>query len=98
VSRRLVVTRAARTDLVTIGRFTLERWGEQQCVQYLRQLDARMRALVRDGRLGRPCGPALPGYWRCAEGRHVIFFRRDGARVVVVRILHERMLPQRHLE
>jgi toxin ParE1/3/4 len=98
LSRRLEVTNAARRDLLAIGDFTFERWGEDQCVRYLRQLDARMRALVKDEKLGRLCGPSLPGYWRCPEGRHVIFFRRDGRRVIVVRVLHERMLPERHLE
>jgi toxin ParE1/3/4 len=98
LSRGLEITRAARRDLIAIGHFTLERWGEEQCVRYLSQLDARIRSLVRDSKLGRPCGPSLPGYWRCQEGRHVIFFRRDGKQVTVVRVLHERMLPERRLD
>jgi plasmid stabilization system protein ParE len=30
------------------------------------------------------------------QGKHVVFFRREPEGVLVSRILHERMLPERH--
>jgi toxin ParE1/3/4 len=95
--RGLRVSRAARRDLVEIGRFTLERWGEDQCRRYLAQLDGRMRELARDPEQGRRCDELKPGYWRCAEARHVIFYRVSSKSVDVIRVLHERMLPKQRL-
>jgi plasmid stabilization system protein ParE len=41
---------------------------------------------------------AIPAYWRIEQGRHVVFFRRAvNGDVLVVRILHDRMLPELHL-
>jgi plasmid stabilization system protein ParE len=31
-----------------------------------------------------------------ASGRHVIFYRRETKGILVSRILHQRMLPERH--
>jgi plasmid stabilization system protein ParE len=31
------------------------------------------------------------------QGKHVVFFRREPRGILVFRILHERMLPERHV-
>jgi plasmid stabilization system protein ParE len=31
------------------------------------------------------------------QGKHVVFFRREPGGILISRILHERMLPERHL-
>jgi hypothetical protein len=39
-----------------------------------------------------------PEYLRTEQGKHVVFFRRDASgETLIVRILHERMLPELHL-
>lgn len=95
--RRLRVSRLAQQDLVEIGSFTLEAFGERQADAYLRQLDRRMRQLVRRPESGRPCDAIRSGYWRASEGRHVIFYVFSKQSLDVIRVLHERMLPERHL-
>jgi plasmid stabilization system protein ParE len=37
-----------------------------------------------------------PGLRRMEQGKHVVFFRREPGGILVSRILHERMLPERH--
>jgi plasmid stabilization system protein ParE len=56
-----------------------------------------MRWLGTNAKKGTPCDDLSPGYWRFREGRHVIFYRLSVRTVDVIRILHERMLPRRHL-
>jgi toxin ParE1/3/4 len=92
------VSRQAQRDLVDIGRFTLDRWGEAQAEAYLRQLDARLKRLVKRPEAGRSCHHVRAGCWRVHEGRHVIFYEFDDRTVDVLRLLHERMLPERHLD
>jgi toxin ParE1/3/4 len=46
--------------------------------------------------IGRPCDEIRPGLRRAEHAKHVIFFGLDPEGSFVSRILHERMLPQRH--
>jgi toxin ParE1/3/4 len=45
---------------------------------------------------GRSCDDIRPGLYRREQGKHVIFYWREPQGILVSRILHERMLPQRH--
>jgi toxin ParE1/3/4 len=91
------LSKAAVNDLLAIGRYTLERWGEPQAVRYLSQLDACFHRIAKNPESGLPCDDLRPGYRRVLEGRHLLFYRVVRKRVQVIRILHERMLPLRHL-
>lgn len=93
----LRVSKAATRDLREIARHTLERWGAEQRRRYLTQLDARFRWHARNPTLGTSSDEIKPGYWRYREGRHVIFYRISSAHVDIIRVLHQRMLPSRHL-
>lgn len=96
-ARRLRVSREAENDLVEIAEFTSDRWGDAQAQRYLRQLDERLRMLCKRPESGRAFGALKPGYWRALEGRHVVYYVFSDETLDVIRILHERMLPERHL-
>ena len=90
------LTQAAEMDLVEIGLFTRERWGAAQGRRYLTQLDRCFRALGDNPQRGKPA--EVEGYFRYRVGKHIIFYEvgvRGG--VLIVRVLHERMLPTLHL-
>ena len=89
-------TRRAEADLDGIGAYTLDRWGIEQCIRYLDALERACERLAQDPKLGRVHLPR-PRYSRFEQGKHVLFFRRQADEVVIVRILHERMLPELHL-
>ena len=92
------VTKAAERDLVSIARHTLKRWGEEQTRDYLGQLDTRFRELAQRPDSGRRCDEVRNGYRRFQQGKHVIFYRIRETKIVdIVRVLHERMLPEMHL-
>jgi len=91
------LTKAAKRDLVEIARYTLERWGDQQRRRYLSQLDARFQWLAHNPTLGLDSAHIKAGYRRYVEGRHVIFYRVARGRTEIIRVLHVRMLPVRHL-
>lgn len=86
----------AEADLVNIARYTLERWGEDQTIRYIDDLEACCRQLADAPDLGRPCDDVRPGLRRIERGRHVIFYRLRPDGILVSRILHQRMLPERH--
>jgi toxin ParE1/3/4 len=95
---RLRFTARAESDLDSIAAHTETEWGTDQAHRYLSELEACCRQLAEDRTSGRR-HRALPRYWRIEQGRHVVFFRRDQrGDVLVVRILHDRMLPKLHLD
>jgi toxin ParE1/3/4 len=89
-------SRRAETDLAGIGSYTLRRWGVDQTIRYLDDLETCCRMLAGDPELGRVCDDVRPGLRRMECGRHVVFYREEAGGILVSRILHQRMLPERH--
>ena len=87
----------AEDDLTTIATYTLETWGAEQAARYLDGLEDCCQLLANTLVLGRTRDHLLPGLLRLEHGKHVVFFRRTGKGIRVLRFLHERMLPELHL-
>lgn len=86
----------AKSDLLNIGRYTLRTWGETQTSRYLDALERCAGMLARNPALGRKCDWIRPGLYRLESGRHVLFYRRRPGGILIVRILHQSMQPDRH--
>lgn len=78
-----------------IATYTLRTWGEEQTIQYLDKLEECCQRLASNPALGRVCDEIQPGLRRMEEGRHVVFYRQENGGILVSRILHQRMLPER---
>ena len=89
-------SRRTETDLLDIGAYTLETWGARQTVRYLNELEACCQQLADVPSLGRECDEIRAGLRRFEHGRHVVFYRQETGGIFVTRILHQRMLPERH--
>jgi toxin ParE1/3/4 len=90
-------TEEAEKDLFEIGVYTWTEWGEDQYVKYIELLRETCEHIIpRKTRFARSV-PNRPGLlrWRCE--RHVVYFRKTSDGIEVVRILHDRMLPAKHL-
>ncbi|MFC9898520.1 type II toxin-antitoxin system RelE/ParE family toxin [Nocardia sp. NPDC127579] len=89
---------AARADLRRIWDYTAERWSEDQAEQYLHALRHTIERAAANPRIGRPLDDIRSGYLKLTAGSHVVFYRITGAGIVhVIRVLHQRMDPGRHL-
>ena len=82
--------------MLSIGAYTLRTWGEDQTIRYLDDLEACCQMLVDNPGVGRVCDEVRPGLRRMECGEHVVFYRKDAGGILVSRILHQRMLPERH--
>jgi toxin ParE1/3/4 len=89
---------SAEGDLEGILAYSIDEWGIEQTARYRDQLLGCCQLIAQQTMLGRSCDDIRPGYLRIQEGRHVLFFKRDAAGVLVVRILHDCMNPFRHIE
>ena len=90
------ISRKAEADLRDIRSFTIERWGKETARRYLRQFQETFLRLAAHPERARPV-PKRPGerYARC--GRHVVDYEVRAGVVLVIRVLHERMLPDQHV-
>jgi toxin ParE1/3/4 len=91
------LTPLARKDLSQIWDYTEERWGARQAETYIDDIRTAVERVAADPDRGRACGEIREGYWRHQVGRHLLFYIRSDAGVDIIRILHQRMDPARHL-
>jgi plasmid stabilization system protein ParE len=70
-------------------------WDEAQVEIYLGELEACSAWLAANPLLGRACPDVSPGLRRTEPGRHVVFYRERGKAIVIVRVLHQAMMPRR---
>jgi toxin ParE1/3/4 len=89
-------SRRAEADLLSIGDYTLRTWGKAQASRYLAGLEVLCQALADNSALGRACDDVRPGLRRLEHGKHVVFYRQELTGILVSRILHQSMLPDKH--
>jgi toxin ParE1/3/4 len=89
-------SRRAAADFLKTGAYTLRTWGKLQAARYLYELEACCKTLAENPALGRRCDKIRPGLRRLEHGRHVVFYREESGGLLVLRILHQRLLPERH--
>ncbi len=88
------LSRLAEADLLDIATYTKHTWGQDQAIRYVDDLEACCRKLADNPEMGRACDHVRSGLRRMEHGRH-LFYRIEAKRIVVSRILHQRMLPER---
>ena len=88
------LSRLARLDLIEIGDYTLDHWGANQAIHYLESLERCFDLVGANPEIGRNCDRLRKGYCRIEHEKHVVFYRNDHAGILIVRILHQRALPE----
>jgi toxin ParE1/3/4 len=89
-------SRRAEADLLSIGDYTLRTWGKAQAARYIGELEVFCQNLADNPALGRSCDDVRPGLRRMEHGKHVVFYRQEVTGILVSRILHQSMLPDKH--
>ena len=95
--KRYRLTPAAQQDLSSIWDFTRDHWDENQAEISLSELRAAIERIAADPHRGRPCNDIREGYLRYSIGSHLVFYIERTDSVDVIRILHQRMDPTRHI-
>jgi toxin ParE1/3/4 len=89
-------SRRAEADVLGIAEYTLRTWGKHQTALYLNKLEACCKRLADTPALERPCDEIQPGLHRLEHGKHDLFYSQKRGGILVSRILHQSMLPERH--
>ena len=88
----------AERDLGEIWTYTAKRWSNQQADTYLTQILDALDNVAAGRLVGTPAPAVRPGYRRLLIGAHVAFYEETDAKVTVIRILHQSMDRDRHLD
>lgn len=94
---QIIISPAARDDLRDIYHFGLRNWGQNRSGEYLAQIKECLWALCEQPRMGGERPELLPGMRSFAVANHVVFYLAQSQRIEIVRVLHGRQDPNRHL-
>jgi toxin ParE1/3/4 len=87
----------AEEDIDRIAAYTTATWGWRQTDRYLAKLEDGFRLLAKNPSIGRATDSLRPGLRRFEIGEHVVFYLAETGGVLIVRVLHERMMPAKYL-
>ena len=85
------LTNKAVADLSDIWNYTFDTWSEKQADKYYLMLLNTCKEVAKKPELGKKYAsvhPVLLGY---KADQHIIFYTAEGEKIVIVRILHNRM-------
>ena len=95
---RFELSRLALADLHAIADYTLERWGREQALIYIDALEGRLTELAHQPLLGRRRDELAQNLLCFPFESHVVFYISRDFGIAVVRILHKRQDPSRHID
>ena len=91
------LTPKAREDMEAVWLYSLTEWGAEQTDNYIDSLNDAFAFLADNVGVGTACNHIREGYRRYPVKRHMIYYRETSYGIKVMRVLHDRMLPQRHV-
>ena len=88
----------AEEDIQGIWLYTYEKWGEAQADKYFDELEYGIKTIGHNPAIGKNCDAIREGYRSFQINRHIVYYKVKSSTIHIVRVLHERMDPMRHLE
>ncbi len=97
-AHQLVIAPAARNDLKDIYQYGLRLWGKTRSDSYLTAIKGQFWSLTEQPLMGNERSELLPGARSIPIQSHTLFYRIESNRIEIIRVLHGRQDPQRHLK
>jgi toxin ParE1/3/4 len=87
----------AQADLDDIWTYTVAQWDEAQAQAYLMGLDATMKLLADNPRMGSAMDDIRKGCFKFPAASHLLIYRLTPDAIEFMRIMHRRMDVERHV-
>ncbi|MGA7342547.1 MAG: type II toxin-antitoxin system RelE/ParE family toxin [Terracidiphilus sp.] len=91
------ISSEAERDIDQIAAYTSEEWGWRRADQYLAKFEEGFDLLAKNPLIGRNSDSIRNGLRRFEISRHVVFYLISADGILVVRVLHQRMMPANYL-
>ena len=98
MSYQLAIAPAAKNDLKDIYHYGLRQWGRAQSESYLSSIKNQFWSLTQQPFMGTERHELLPDTRSLPVESHTLFYRVTANSVEIIRVLHGRQDPQRHLK
>jgi toxin ParE1/3/4 len=95
--RKIHVHELAESDLIGIWQHSFEEWGAEQADKYLDELDSSIKMLADTPGVGIRRDYVRDGYHVLFVASHAVYYTVTPTTIHVIRVLHGRMDPERHL-
>ena len=92
------LSQKADEDLAAIFIYSLQNFGEAKAKSYLVSLHECLSLLAEQPRTGREVNHIRPGYFRHEHASHALFYQITNNGIFVVRVLHQSMKVEFHLQ
>lgn len=97
-AHQLVIAPAAKADLKEIYQYGLRHWGKTQSDSYLENIKEQLWTLAEQPLIGVDRSELLSGSRSLPIESHTLFYRVTPDTIEIIRVLHGRQDPQRHLK
>lgn len=97
-AHQLVIAPAAKTDLKDIYQYGLRQWGQTQSESHLENIKEQFWTLTKQPLIGVDRSELLSGARSLPIESHTLFYRVTPDTLEIIRVLHSRQDPQRHLK
>ena len=94
MANNFVRSNKADTDISNIAKWSVQGFGVNQTRKYMAGLHGSFQKLADNPKLG--CVYLSYFYFRYES--HVIYYRRRKSDIFITRILHKKMLPEKHIK
>ncbi|VAX04182.1 hypothetical protein MNBD_GAMMA19-470 [hydrothermal vent metagenome] len=91
------LTKKAERDLEDIIDYTLQQWGTLQAKTYLDQLETHAQLLANNPDAGVERENISENLLSFPYKNHILYYLKQNHGITIVRVLHERMDPIKHL-
>ena len=91
------ISEDAKTDIKGIYIYSYQNYGERKAEEYVDELNTMLNELPNTFNIS-DYGFVRPGLKRSNYKSHAVYYRAEGSDIVVLRVLHQRMDPARHIE
>ncbi|MEN0037600.1 MAG: type II toxin-antitoxin system RelE/ParE family toxin [Cellvibrio sp.] len=97
-THQLIIAPAAKADLKDIYQYGLRQWGQAQSEAYLEILKGKFWSLTEQPLMGTERQELLASMRSLPIESHILFYRVTTTNVEIIRVLHGRQDPARHLK
>jgi toxin ParE1/3/4 len=81
----------AKADLKAIWHYSCKNWGMDKADSYMQELNKGIETLLDNPQIGFSCDYIRNGYRQYTIKKHMIFYKIQSDKIVIIRILHESM-------
>ncbi|MBO3759162.1 type II toxin-antitoxin system RelE/ParE family toxin [Ciceribacter sp. L1K22] len=99
MAARYLFSVSAERDIASIVEHSLASFGDHQTDEYMMEFSRALDLLAANPDMGTPFNHDRSGtiYRRHRHKSHVIYYRKRRSDIFVLRVLHVKMHPDRHL-